>query len=217
MNKSSEALIARPKRQVTERDALLEVSLVVASVVVAICLTVVLAELIARAVSGGTVIRVATFVGVWPVVAYGIIYGAGRIVWGRPPAQGDPVSTFHLLVGCCAAAVSAIGLILWSQARYGSWDPDYTGISSLLPFATSILALTAAYRPASRLAAISLAASAIVAAGIVVLAVAVNVPGALDGLAASSALLAVALAAPALYVVVEVFLAARNKIARSRG
>lgn len=181
---------------------------VVTGVVVAYVVCFQIASSVARSSAGGSaIVRIGVWVGISPLVAF--VWTAALGVWrGSGPSIRSLFRSLAVLaVGSLGAALSAAGLISWSLARLGDWNLALTGITSLLPLATSLLGFAVAARPfvtapTSRILAATVAVSAII--GVVTLVL--NVRGVLDGLSPAALQLGLSLgsfaavAATALFV-----------------
>ena len=134
-----------------------------------------------------------------------VFFGSGSLAWLLLSFAGAVVLARLLSLGpvgdawsgaiVVASLLAGTGLCLayggWSQAGYGSSDPDELGIGILLPAAAVLCALYAGLgavtvRPAS---AASLAVSAL-AYGVIALIGALNLPGLGDGLSSEGVLMA---------------------------
>lgn len=147
---------------------------------------------------------------VWGVLGCTGVLIAGRIAFGRwlaVPRGGIGLAA----IGIALAALVENLLYAWSVARYGRFEPDFIGESTLL-FATlvalAVAGLALRVAPAAALAAARIAMLA--AAAATVLIVAFNLPGLADGIGADSWPLAIAIGCAGLYALGVVALALRR-------
>lgn len=166
---------------------------------------------------GAAAARIALWVALSPLMAFCLVVLLGvataRAVSPRRQASGLIVVT----CGGAAAALSAVGLIAWSEARLGDWNLALTGITSALPLVTSVLGLSLAVRPlVNGIARIAFGIAAAVVTFLGVVIVVTNGRGLLDGLSPAAPLLGVSLASFSVLAVVGFVLAFRNRGRSSR-
>ena len=157
-------------------------------------------------------IALAAHVAVWGLLAAGVMVASCKIVLPQSRPFG-PRSSFVFGLGVILAAAVQLALYEWARDRFVYFDPDMTGITTFLPgviLAQSCLWVTTLVMPRAwrRLPAVGLGVTSLA----ILLVVAVNVPGAGDGIRPASVPLAVAIAASSAYVLLTwaMLLDARN-------
>ena len=147
-------------------------------------------------------IELAAFTATWGVVGM-----AGAAALARVLLGGVAILPRTALVACAGLVIAAaLQVVLhdWAVGKLGYYEPDAIGPTVMLPLALTALAV-ALFGVAVAPRAFDLAPRvAVVGGGVIVLAiVALNVPGALDGIAARAIALAVVLASVPGYVLVS--------------
>lgn len=154
--------------------------------------------------------ELAAFIVTWGVLGMAGAASLGRLILGQVEiVHRDALCASG--VGLALAAVLQVVLHDWAVAKLGYYEPDVIGPTVMLPlglapFAVALFGVAVAH-PAFDLAPrIAVIAGGLMAMG----AVALNIPGTLDGIEARSIALAVVLASVPAYVLVSWAIALRR-------
>lgn len=147
------------------------------------------------------------------VASWGVSNVVGVVVAARIllPAARAPSTGTWIVTGAGLSLAAALQLALheWSRDRFVYFDPEYVGLSAVLPAflvaqASTLLAVSIAPRVRVGLPLFALGAASVVNLGIV----ATNVPGAMDGIEPGSLVLALLVATVVPYMIATALVAA---------
>ena len=147
------------------------------------------------------------------VASWGVSNVVGVVVAARIllPAARTPSTGTWIVAGAGLSLAAALQLALyeWSRDRFVYFDPEYVGLSAVLPAflvaqASTLLAVSIAPRGRVGLPLFALGAASVVNLGIV----ATNVPGAMDGIEPGSLVLALLVATVVPYMIATALVAA---------
>ena len=140
-------------------------------------------------------------VGLWPPLAAAVALLVARLVGLAVVRPRLPPAALLAVAGGVATALAQFGIMAWTEARYGYFDPDFVGSAAALPLPMTVLTASAAawlvtVRPARTIAAGGSAVSLTILGWLA----ASSLEGAFDGLSEESWLLGVTYAAGSSFV-----------------
>ncbi|MDQ3938560.1 MAG: hypothetical protein M3253_07745 [Chloroflexota bacterium] len=154
---------------------------------------------------GGNPLRLGLTHAMWALLATGLVLGLASVLLPYARVRHALRLVFLVVAGASAAGLAAAGLVIWTEARFGRFDPEYTGWSFLVPVVLIVLtaglaASLATTGGARRFAVIGTSA----ALGALAVLAFQSTPGLLDGLSQDGSAVGMALAAAAAYALVAV-------------
>jgi hypothetical protein len=154
----------------------------------------------------GLSLQNAAWIAVWGLLAAAGAMWVGRRIAPRPQISG--LGLAFLVVGLGLAAASELCIDEFVRAWAGEYDPEYVGLSVVIPPAVIAVALAAwAALALPRDARVPVSVLGLVAALGLAVALASNLPGVVDGIAPGHLPIAAAFCADAIYAASAGFLA----------
>ena len=138
---------------------------------------------------------------IWPIVSVSILV---LTIGSRRAMQQILLLLVFCVVGALAAAGVTAGLVHWTNARFGRFDPEFVGLSIFLPvlYLSGIILFAGALvtRSVDRLLSVMATATIVVALALSIL----SLPGALDGVSAEGLPLAAGVIASTVIAIAEI-------------